>query len=80
MSSSGTLAAIKGDCDVERDSIHPGRKLAAPIELAERSPKLEGNFLCKIFPRVSVFAIGVANLIEDLLVLLKPDLECCLEV
>src|ERR1039458_8436809 len=64
----------------EGDSVHPCGKLAASIELSEGTPKLEHDFLRKVFPRVTVPAVGVADLIKNLLVLLNPVLKRLLEV
>ena len=50
MSRPGALAAIEGNHDVERDPVHPSGDLAASVELSKGPPKLEHDFLRKVFP------------------------------
>src|SRR5580704_2720299 len=69
------LAAIERDRDVQRDAVHPGGKAHALVKDAERSPELDDNFLRQIVPVARVPAIGIADLVEDLLVLLHQVLE-----
>jgi hypothetical protein len=63
------LTAIERYRNVQRDAIHPGGKAHTLIERAERSPKLNDNLLRQVVPVARVLAIGMADLIEDLLVL-----------
>src|SRR5579871_319523 len=69
------LAATVGDRDVQSDPVHPGRKPTARIKSAEGAPELDQDLLSQILPVVPVSAVRVADLIEDLLVLLDEGLE-----
>jgi hypothetical protein len=54
---SRTFSAVEGNGDVESDPVHPGGEQTAFIEGPKRPPKLDDNFLGKVFSVVPVPAM-----------------------
>jgi hypothetical protein len=70
-----TFSAVEGNGDVKADPVHPGGEPTAFIEGSKRLPKLDDNFLGKIFSVAPVPAIRVVDLIKDLLVLIHQGVK-----
>jgi hypothetical protein len=75
---SDALPAIERNRHVERDAVHPCGESAPAVKLFECPPEFNGDFLRQIFAVGEVLAIQIADLVEDLLVLLQQTLKSVL--
>jgi hypothetical protein len=69
------MNAEEANRDIERDPVHPGGEMATSVELPEGPPQLNHDFLREVFPRVTVGAVNVTDLVQNLFVLLDAVLE-----
>src|SRR5262245_20641857 len=68
------------DRDVQRNSIHPGRKGSRVVERAERAPQLGANLLCQVALIFRIPAVRVCDLEHDPLVPGQVGLESRLQL